>query len=168
MGTTYKLNRLWNIFNTHAQITLAAYLAVMMVYAVVKLAQKSFRPAVDLGTMAIVLLIIECYILLRQPKKLTVLGKDLLFTKVLYIEPRILFAHIHGLGHLKVHFHVSNLQNLTFYQTRLEKVFDMGHITFSGDTNFEAKRDMDRIRVPDTLRIYGIRNFTEFKKHFEE
>lgn len=68
---------------------------------------------------------------------------------------------------LKISYSVSNVHSIEFHQNPIEKIFDIGHISFQGDAVFSAKRDIDRIKEKDLFTIYGIRNFAEFKLNFQ-
>ncbi len=164
MEKVYKLHRLWNIFNPPVHKDLFILIPLIIAFALLHVVEKAYSPYVYISAGIAALILAEWRILRHCPKSLTFCGQDFLFTNNVYLPPRIPFGHIHGIGWLKVQYRISDIQNLTFQQNELEKLFDVGHIVFSGKVSFEAKRDMDRIKVPDEFRIYGIKHFTEFKE----
>ena len=65
-----------------------------------------------------------------------------------------------GIWYLKVSYRVTDIKNVEFHQNAIEKAFDVGRVSFTGNATFDAKRDLDRIKVPPKFVIYGIRNFS--------
>lgn len=167
MGTDYKVNRLWNLLNVRIHIS---SLGILVIWAIWKISERTFHLPSDLIIVTVALMITECIKLLCRPKELTVCGKDLLFTETIHMGGRLIsFGTRSRSGRwMKVHYRVSAVQTLTLEQNQLEKRYDVGHITFSGNTSYEVENGFLRTTVPDTFRIYGIQNFTEFKKHFEQ
>jgi hypothetical protein len=67
---------------------------------------------------------------------------------------------------LKVNYCVTDVCDISFKQNAFEKIFNVGHLSFSGHATFEAKRDVDKIKPPDAFFMYGIKNFSQFKETF--
>ena len=67
---------------------------------------------------------------------------------------------------LWVFYRVSGVSFVALKQTRLERLFDVGHITFRGNTDFEVKKEKHRKKVfiPSIHRVYGIRNFSRVSR----
>ena len=68
---------------------------------------------------------------------------------------------------LKINWSVSNVRNIEFHQNFFEKIFDIGHVSFSGDATFYAKRDLEKIKEQNVFSLYGIKNFSKFKLDFQ-
>ena len=62
----------------------------------------------------------------------------------------------------KVKYTVTEIENLRFEQTKLEKLFNCGHFSFEGNTVYET--DSDCIVPQTSFTFYGLTNFRQTKK----
>ena len=163
LETKIKLNRFFNIFNprVYNKVLVAALLLTIFEIVYVK-NHKSFV-ASFLGVCFVIVAFIfsEC---LHCEKHLVIGKKCLKFDNLLHIRPGLVRGY--GLFWLKVSYCVTDICNISFKQNAFEKFFNTGRLTFSGKATFEAKRDMDKIKLPETFYICGIKNFSEFKETF--
>ncbi len=66
-----------------------------------------------------------------------------------------------------VKYRVSEIRDFEFSQNAVEKMFNVGHISFRGYVNFEANRYDELVKPPEKFVIYGIKNFDRFKQRLE-
>ena len=81
------------------------------------------------------------------------------------LEPRPKISFVRKTrSFVKAHFKVTEVKNLEFHQNFIEKLFDVGHISFEGETAFAIyKIDLENVElVNNNHLIYGIPNFKEF------
>ena len=160
---TYKLNRFFNIiFNPVMNIQLIVSIIFLVIWGIL-------RDRNDISaTVAGVLLLVTIMVLdmfFHSPKYLIFEDQKICFDEYVRMKPVTShFVITRGIFYwLKVSYSVSNARNIKFDQSFIEKIFDIGHISFEGDASFTAKKDMDRIKKEDKFTIYGIRHFSSFK-----
>ena len=160
--TTVKLNRFFNIFNPKVYKITLFTIAIFIVFGIYLICTGKQSFAVYAVSAIILVMMNVLSIELHCPKKLLI-GKDTIeFEDYHNVRPRN--RHIRsGFWWLKVSYSVSDIKDIEFHQSFIEKIFDVGHISFSGKATFFAKRDIDRIKEQDTFVIYGIKNFSHFK-----
>lgn len=166
MSITYKLSRFfYAIFNPKMSVS---YI-VANVLSIIQLFTTDDNPIIAYFFFMIVLNgSVFLVSFLNSPKEFTSYENYIKLYEYIYLKPKLpRFVIIRG-GYfwLKVTYYVSDIKDVCFYQNRIEKLFDIGHISFVGNAVFDAKRDLDRIKEKNSFNIYGIKNFTHFKSHF--
>lgn len=79
---------------------------------------------------------------------------------------KVSFVVRRGRGVRKENYILSELENVTFSQNRLESAFNTGRITFSGMGICNTKKETENITHKYKFTLYGIANFSEFKTEF--
>lgn len=153
----FKLNRFFNIFNPQVYKFLALITVIIAIFVFISIANGD-SAAVYISTCLTVIAIAGTDRCLHNPKKLRIDNDSVEFDDYVNLRPR--HVNIRGMWYLKVSYRVTDIRNVEFHQNALEKFFDVGHISFSGNATFTAKRDLDRITAPPKFVIYGIRNFS--------
>lgn len=100
------------------------------------------------------------YFYFDYPKYLFVDYDQISYTEKLHIPLR----HSTVFKTVKVTYCVTNVTSLELRQNWFERLFNTGHICFSGNTTFTAKKLMDRIYKRERHWVYGIDHFNEFSK----
>ena len=162
--TVYRLNRIFNIFNEKVYM----YLILTNIFILIAgISFNSFDKSsiaefisifVIINAITIISLVFHC------PDSFTVIGKSLEFDDYISLRPE--FRYGKGFWWLKVSYSVTEIKNVEFHQNVIEKIFDVGHISFSGKATFSAKRDLERIPDKNDFVIYGIKHFSQFKTSF--
>ncbi len=120
--------------------------------------------SIDKFNIVITIFIVFFLAMFIYPKTLEINENVYIYSeRVLKPRPKISFVR-KTRSFVKVHFNVTEIQNLEFHQNFIEKLFDVGHISFQGKTNFEIdKNDLENEElVNNNHLIYGIPNFKEF------
>lgn len=161
---TVKLNRLFNIFNPSVYRWSVFLALILLVWGICLIASRAQSVTVTLGIVAVCLLLNTVDRLLHYPKAICTDGTRIEFDDYVNLRPR--YRHGNGYFWLKVSYSVSEIQAVEFHQNAIEKMLDVGHISFSGKATFTAKRDLDRIEEKERFVIYGIRAFSQFQNDF--
>lgn len=66
-----------------------------------------------------------------------------------------------GFINAKVRYQVTDITNFNLKQNRIERLFGLAHLVFSGKTTFDAGKHTDRFQPKDVHCVYGIR----YNKH---
>ena len=69
--------------------------------------------------------------------------------------------------YVRVKYTVLEVEDVVFTQNFIEKIFDVGRVSFSGRYLFDAGKHQDRIRERHRFKIRGIKNFSKFKNEFK-
>ena len=67
---------------------------------------------------------------------------------------------------VKVEYTVGEIRDVAFRQNPVERLFGVGHITFSGHATYTASRDLEHIPERHRFEIYGIPHFESFRAEF--
>ena len=154
----FKLNRLFNIFNPQVYRFLALITVIITIFAFIAIANGQ-SAAVYISSYFLLIAIGCSDRCLRNPKKLRIGNDSVEFNDYISLKPR--HSNVRsGIWYLKVSYRVTDIKNVEFHQNAIEKAFDVGRVSFTGNATFDAKRDLDRIKVPPKFVIYGIRNFS--------
>lgn len=157
----YKLKRVFNIFSARVYVYLLLWAATCTTIAIIN--QSNLITALAGLSSTVVLLV---YLTYCCPAKLFITENTIEFTDYHYIRPRFVGGNWPWL--VKVDYYVESINNLELHQNAIERLFDVGHISFNGQAHLEAKRDVDRVKVKERFVIFGISNFSAFKSCFEE
>ena len=85
-----------------------------------------------------------------------------------------LWTRVHSSGFTRrnysrrVYYHTKRISKIEFKQNFIEEIFDVGHIVFSGYTEYIARRETEDVYERKKYTIYGIRNFSAFRKELNE
>ncbi len=162
----YKLNRLSNLFSNPARYSFFLFTNIVLIIAFF-LTNDSFL--VNVCCLVTVNCIIVPDLIWHSTKTFSAESDCIEFDEYVRVSlRRSKYVMTKGAFRwLKISYSVSNVHNIQFHQNPIEKMFDVGHISFQGDAVFVAKRDVDKIKEKDSFTIYGIRNFEEFKLNFQ-
>ena len=166
----FRLNRWFNLFRPRVYLPLAAFFVFLAASSVgIVLSEKQtllFQVSFSLASLAFLAWLLPLFF----PKTLTVSDGALKFAEYVRVRRRgISFEIREGLAlWTRVEYTVKEIHSVEFRQNALEKRFDFGHISFSGWTTFEAKRDLEHIRERCRFTVYGIPHFAEFQAEFQE
>ncbi len=160
--TWNKLNRFFNIFNPKVYRYLLFANGLLLLWGVLCLSKDKISVAEMVFVIVGADLIVTANMLLHCPKKFFLHKTTAEFEDYISLRPK----QIHGKGFwwLKVNYFVTGIQDLKFHQNAFEKLFDVGRVSFSGETTVTAKRDEDRIPIEYPFVICGIRNFSAFRE----
>lgn len=162
-----KLKRIFNVLNFKCYHMIYLSLAAVLIYGIVMLEKGEGSVLLWLGVAALAMLLGYFMDMVSCPKRLKIYGDTVEFSMLKSISRKISFGHVHGWSPVRVYYRIEDISNVVFEQNFVERIFDAGHISFSGKVSIEAKRDEDRIKIHDKYYIYGISNFSKFKKEFE-
>lgn len=158
------LNPLGNIFHPKVYSPFLLLLSVIVLNGLVLFLKGKLELPVYPLAGATVLVLLTLILSSYCPQKITVSKTAVEFDDYVHIKPRS--AHSKGFHFQKVHFTVSNPYNIVYRQNPIEKLLNIGHISFSGNTRFTANKHLEEIEAPKVFRIYGIPNFSSFRKNF--
>ena len=162
------VNRFYNLFNPCAFRSIIIYNAVLLIALGYQHLASGDSVWVWLFTTVIVNAILIPDILLHFPKCIVINEDKLAFDDYVSMPPR--FGRRKGLFWVKVSYSVSEIENVEFHQSKIEKRFGVGHLSFSGKAVFTAKRDVDRIKEKNSFVIYGIKesDFSQIEHLFKQ
>lgn len=69
---------------------------------------------------------------------------------------------------VKVHYTITDVKIASLCQTPLEKLFDIGRITFTGKITFTSNKYLDKIPPCNCFPAYGIKNFSTARTVIED
>lgn len=158
---TYKLNRL---FNPKVYMDLLVYSLVYILFSFLSKVREPFF-FVILGVVCLLLLLAR---IRHITKSFSFNGEALEFVDHVQMKPESRgFVRTRGVWWwVKVSYTVTRVKDLEFRQCFIEKMFDVGHITFSGNVTFVANKSQHRITPKKSFVIYGIKNFKLFRSDF--
>ncbi|MBR2387474.1 MAG: PH domain-containing protein [Clostridia bacterium] len=161
--TTYKLNRFFYIVFNPSMNKWLIIVNLIMIAWIVFSNKNSLYTALFCSIAVDVILVLDLFF--HSPKFFVTDGEEIKFNEYAHIKPESSPFVITkgGFFWLKVSYSISNIQDIKYHQNFIEKIFDIGHISFSGKADFSAKRDMDRIKRKEQFTIYGIKHFSNFK-----
>ena len=157
----YKLNK---FFNPKLYREVLIYTLVYIFFSIF----SKVREPVFFVVCGVVCFVFALVGLMHITKSLTVNGGALEFVDHVQMKPesRGLVRTRGAWWWVKVSYTVTQVKDLEFRQSFVEKMFDVGHITFSGNVTFVADKSQHRITPKKKFVIYGIKNFALFKSDF--
>ena len=158
-----RLKPLGNLFHPRVYSPVLLLLSVIVLNGIALFLKGKFEFPVYPLAGASVLFLMTVILVSHCPAKITVSQKFIEFEDYVHIKPRS--AHSNGFHFQKVCYTVSNPYNIEYHQNRIEKLWNIGHISFSGSTRFTASKHLEEIEAPKVFRIYGIPNFSSFKEN---
>ena len=158
--TEIKLNRFYNIFKLKFWILPTVFaLAFCALHLFGNARQQiSFLPEIFM------LLLIVFIQILSFPKKISVCDSTVIYTDTQSVR---VYCGKNGSRRVKVRYTVTALRDVNFSQNFFEKLFDTGTFTFTGHTEFEAKKHVDKIEPQKIHTITGIRQFSKMRPLLE-
>lgn len=161
--TVYRLRRVYTLFSLPM---LKILLALLGVYAAMLLIWwlSDVSLGKSAGGIGLFLLAYWLFCTLFRPKQLSVYQGRLRFEARVGVHDRFR----RGGRLVRVTYEVSEIRELAFHQNPLERLFDVGHISFSGEAILDTPRaaDLARLCSPKSFVIYGIPNFSLFQLEF--
>ena len=162
-SVTVRLNRFFNLFNPSVYKWWILTHGIVLLWGIYLICSER-----SVTKMIIIVVLLNAItlpnMLLHCPKTLTLSENNVAFEDYINMKPR--YRRVSGFCWLKVSYSVSEIKDVEFHQNAIEKIFDVGHIHFSGKATFTAKRDVDRIKEKDMFVIYGIKDFFSFSNQF--
>ena len=159
-----KLRRIFNVFHSRVYLWMLMYASIFAVYMIVSIRNDINDPLISLGVALFCISLAMQDVVLHCPKYLLIFEKRVEFEDYINMRPKNRMGK--GFWWLKVHYSVSEIHDVEFHQNAIERLFNVGHISFSGKAIVTAKRDVDRIPEKDRFVIYGICNFYDFQRDF--
>jgi len=160
----FRLNRFFNIFNPNV-LKAIAYYNVISLILLIFFALTDGNIIVWLFCIILINTVTVSDLVLHCPKEILFRGNYATFNDYVHMPKK--HVHRRGITWLRVTYYVTEIKDVRFHQNAFEKLFNVGHISFSGKAEFEAKRDVDRIKSKEYFTIYGLKNFSRFKSGFE-
>lgn len=154
-----RLARIFNIFNPNSLKGYALFLLVFIAFTLL-LDRFTLRDSI---TFFVLFIISNIFLTRRRPKYLEAIDGRFVFQEIVLVKPNRLVKAMR----VRVEYHVSEASDFEFSQNPIEKAFNVGHISFSGQTTFYANRFPDLVTPPERFTIYGIKNFDRFKERIE-
>ncbi len=167
MGKTYKLNR---FFDPRLYKDIPMFIILFLILFIVNRISKE-NEGISFYLFGIFLFsVLSVFGRRREATKELFIDVDTFkFEERKALQPvsKGFFLRTRGVWYwVKVSYTVTDLKNVELCQNGFEALFDVGHIKFSGKTEFTAKKHLERIKPKDTFVIYGIKNFALFKSDF--
>lgn len=162
--TVLKLKPLFNIFNPKVYSPFLLLFSVIILNGAVLFSKGKFEFPVYPLAGATVLFLLTFILCSYCPQKITVSKSAVEFEDHIRIRPK--YRRSKGFHFQKVYFTVSNPYHIQYHQNPIEKLFDIGHISFCGNARFTANKNLEEIEAPPVFRIYGIPHFSSFKENF--
>lgn len=159
-----KLNPIGNIFHPKVYSPVLLFLSVIVLNGIVLFLKGIFEFPVYPLASATVLFLMTWLLISYCPQKITVSKTTVEFEDYVRIRPK--YSRSKGFHFQKVCYTVSELHGIAYYQNPIEKLLNIGHISFRGNARFTASKNLEKIEAPNVFRIYGIPHFSSFKENF--
>ena len=162
------LKRKYNIFNPKVYKVMLSLNAIFLFFILFSVFTDASGLAGIIPAAIAANVILAVYMVCHCPKELVVGDGCMEFDDHVSSPPEMTFLRVRGFWWVKVSYFVSEITRMEFCQNKIEKRFDTGHISFSGKAVFSAKKNLHRVKEIDAFVIYGIGNFSDFQKEFNE
>ena len=149
-----KLIRLANVFNH------SFHRSFIILFAVIAIGTVCVKFRLDFVFSGLVLLLIYSIIfpIFNYPKYI-----ELYDNRICYVSPENLpRKRGKGFTSAKVSYSVTNITQFTLEQNKIERLFGMAHVVFSGNTKMEAGKHTNRFQPKSVHCVYGIR-YSKYK-----
>ena len=166
-GRVYLLNRFFNmIFNPRIYRWLIAANLLLLIW-LIWISNDSLT--VRCATAATVELVVLAFYYFYSPARITWDGRALAFCQYTAKRPHISrFVIVKGyLSVGRTEYSVIPTE-ISFHQSRIERMLDTGHISISGRATFTPKNGTERTEEGRRFVLYGIPHFASFKRDFEK
>ena len=161
----YRINRIFNVLINPKKLIIILLLNLFLVFSLLCDAKGELNGSLIIS-IAFCDLIIMLILVLQSPKYLTVKNGAVEFDDYAYPSEGISLVVRRPRKTVKVSYTVKDLYDVKYQQSFIERIFDIGHISFKGRARYTAKRDLDRIKEKKVFKIYGITQFSKFKEEF--
>ena len=144
-----KLIRLANVFNRSFHRSFIILVAVIAIGAVC----CKFRLDYVFSGLILLLIYSILFPIFNYPKYI-----ELYDDRICYVSPENL-PRKRGKGFIsvKVRYQVTDITEFTLEQSKIERLFGLAHVVFTGKTTLDAGKHTDRFRPEDVHCVYGIR-----------
>lgn len=112
-------------------------------------------------TVLLILLSTAGLITFNKPKGFEILGDRIDYSTYLRLSIPSDYGRKVNFPRIKVHYTVTDAKIVSFGQSSLERIFDTGHIAFTGKITFTADKYLDDIPEINSFNVYGIRDFSK-------
>ena len=165
MGKTYKLNR---FFDPRLYKDLPIYMALFVIMFIIKRISKGNEGIAFYLSGFCLLSLLSVFGRRREAaKRLFIDNGTFKFEEHIAMKPESKYVRTRGIWWwVKVSYTVTDIKDVELCQNGFEALFDIGHIKFSGKTEFTAKKHSERVKPKESFVIYGIKNFALFKSDF--
>jgi len=159
---TYRLNRLFNLCDPREYGWLI-FINFVLIILEFFFAKESIP--VIVSTLVFVNVLFVVGMITHSPKMLSFHGEEIEFDQYVCLKPNHsgFFTSRGIVWWRKVHYTVPDVKQMELRQNFIERIFDVGHVSFKGKARWTAKKDLDRIKEKDTFTIYGIPHFSLFR-----
>ena len=154
----YSLSRIFNIFRPSFGL-LIIFLSLIFLLSIIV---NGFN-IMKVLEIVIVLIIFVIFYPLNYPKNIEINENQLRYRQLV----RLYNKYGHGSKSIKVSYTITNITNIEYHQNSVEKIFNVGHICFQGETIIHDSKHVEEVFVPLCHRIYGITKFDEFHSVIE-
>lgn len=144
-----KLIRSANIFNHPFQRSFIILFAVIAMFAVF----VKFRLDYVFSGLTLLLIYFIIFPIFNYPKYI-----EFYDNRICYVSPENLpIKRGKGFISANVSYEVTDIAKFTLEQNKIERLFGLAHIVFSGRTTLDAGKHTDRFQPKDIRCVYGIR-----------
>ena len=162
--------------NPKARVLLIVIVALNLMIAVPGMT-KDVSILVPIVLFCFMFLIMFLIVSLLFPSRIKVIDGQIMYSQIQFIhrpygngfvitKTRVGLVRFRGLF-VKVNYTVTNIDTFEAYQTKIEKIFNTGHIMIHGKTRFDTKKHLDCLSDRQIHTIYGIKNFKKYKSEIE-
>lgn len=150
-----KLIRLANVLNH------SFHKSFLILFAIVAIDAVCFKFRLDFVFSGLMLLLIYSIIfpIFNYPKYI-----EFNDNCICYVSPEnISIKRGQGFTRAKVSYQVTDITRFTLEQNKIERLFGLAHVIFSGKTTLDAGKHTDRFQPIDVHCVYGIR-YNKYKE----
>lgn len=97
----------------------------------------------------------------NKPKGFEILGNRVEFSTYLRLNIPSDYGRKSHYPRVKVHYTITDAKILSRGQSSLERAFDVGHVTFTGNITFTADKYLENIPETSCFVFYGIKEFSK-------
>ena len=112
-------------------------------------------------TALFILLCTAAIITFNKPKGFEILGDRVEFSTYLRLSLPSDYGKSRRFPRVKVHYTITDAKILSRGQSSLERAFDVGHVTFTGNITFTADKYLENIPEISCFVFYGIKEFSK-------
>lgn len=157
--------RLWRIFNLFNRRFLLFSGGIFAVWFLILWWSERDFPKVEAWIPWLVIIPLQLFF--YSPKRLLVEKNSIQYQKWVSVTASGAFWRVRGVS-VKATYTIWLVRKIEFYQNPVERLFGMGHIRVYGNTEVQAKRWGDYVKVPEPHVLYGIPHFDEFREQIKE
>ena len=160
----YPLNRLFCIFSPKVCSLLLLWMIALLVLGMRPLSGKT-SPLLYILTAIVSITLLFLWLATEFPTELTLSDGEVSYCCRVYKRPNgIMSGRYMKRGWCRVS--VSRVEDIKFSQNLLERLFNIGKMTLRGKVTLHT--ELEGVKAPELIRIYGIRNFKSASKELSE